>query len=361
MSTTALAFWSELVKPDEGTETDAWAPPVIAIWDAWDRALGGRISISVTSASVTLTATQAQHRAIEVNGSPSAARSLVFPARNRTYLVWNNTTQDLYCYVTGFSSTYVFIPPSAAMAFSTESSGSTRAVGPPLLRTGGFPSTILHPGKAYSGPGMFFGDDFDVGFARRGNGQIGVCLANTEGRDSLRFNAPGTAAAPNIAMGANFNDGFFVDDGGVGWTKDGTRRGTFDAGFRVGSPSGGDKGTGTINAASFYYKNNNRLVGQDKFEILNVVPTAGTAATVAHGLAGVPTLVQIELRSTNALSGYVVGNVIVNPYGVYAVLNATNLAYQVHSVGIQVPPSFGGSGLPTINPAYWRLDIRAYY
>ena len=363
MTTTAMTFWSELTKPDEGSETDDWAPEVIAIWDAWDRALGGRVSISVASADVTLSTTQAQYREIEATGSPVSERNLIFPAKSRTYFVLNSTGQDLFCYVTGASSNKVHVPPGVALTFVTQAAGNTRAVGPQLVRTGGFPSTILHPGKAYSGPGAYFGDDVDMGLARRGAGQMGVCLADSEARDSLRFNSGASPTAPTVAMGASFNDGFYPDPttGGVAWATGGSRRGALADGWVVGAPTGGDKGAGTANLASYLYKNNVRIPAQDTFSITGITPTAGAAATTAHGLPGIPTLVQIELRSINALSGYVVGNVIVNPYGVYAILNATNLAYHIHSVGIQAPPSFGGSGLPFINPAYWRLDIRAYY
>jgi hypothetical protein len=358
MTTTAMTFWSELAKPDEGSETDDWAPEVIAIWDAWDRALGGRVSISVASADVTLSTTQAQYREIEATGSPAAARNLIFPAKSRTYFVLNSTGQDLFCYVTGASSNKVHVPPGVALTFVTQAAGNTRAVGPQLVRTGGFPSTILHPGKAYSGPGAYFGDDVDMGFARRGAGQMGVCLADSEARDSLRFNAGASAAAPTLAMGASFNDGIYPDPttGGVGWATGGSRRGALADGLVVGAPTGGDKGAGTGNFAADIHRNNVRLPFQQWTLLADNNPAASAKGTISHGLGDTPSNVVIQLRCVTADLGYAAGNVVINPVHTTIFVTSTQVSYQVGSGGIQIFP-VNSAAATAITAARWKLDL----
>jgi len=362
MTTTAMAFWSELSKPDEGSETDDWAPEVIAIWDAWDRMLGGIVAISVTSADVTLSTTQAQYGAIEATGSPAAARNLIFPAKNRKYIVRNATSQDLFCYVTGFSAKKVHVPPGVTLAFATEAAGTPRAIGPQLVRNGGFPSTILHPGKAYSGPGIYFGDDLDVGFARRAAGRMGVCLADSEGRDSIRFNAGADAANPTVAMGASFNDGFYPDTTttGIAWSNGGSRRGALADGLVVGAPTGGDKGLGTINTAGDYHRNNVRLSFQRSVTLGPYSFAANATGTVAHGLGGVPGMVQQRFTCLTADQGYSVGQVVTNAGYVQFAVDATNLVWRVGAGGVLLFHLGNGAAVaPTTGR--WNQHFVVYY
>jgi hypothetical protein len=362
MTTTPMAFWSELSKPDEGSETDDWAPEVIAVWDAWDRMLGGIVAISVTSADVTLTTTQAQYGAIEATGSPAAARNLIFPAKNRKYIVRNATTQDLFCYVTGFSANKVHVPPGVTLAFATEAAGTPRAIGPQMVRNGGFPSTILHPGKSYSGPGAYFGDDVDMGLARRASGQMGICLADSEGRDSLRFNAGASATTPTIAMGSSFNDGLYPDPttGGLAWATGGSRRGALADGLVVGAPTGGDKGIGTINTAADYHRNNVRLAFQRSVTLGPYSYAANATGVVAHGLGAVPTLVQQRFTCLTADQGYVPGHVITNVGYVQMIVDGTNLTWRVGAAGVTIINLSNGAAVaPTTGR--WSQQFVVYY
>lgn len=360
MSTTALTFWTELLKPDEGTETDDWAPEVTAIWDAWDRALGGQVSLTVTSGDVTLSTTEAQHGRIFAAGSPASAKNLIFPSRNRLYQVVNSTTQDLFCYVTGHSDKKVHVPPSAMLSFTISTDGFSRPIAPPVVAaTGSFPSTILHPGKSYSAGGMFFGSDVEMGFARRAAGQMGVSLLNSEGRDTLRFTAPGSASVPTIAMGASFNDGFYPSSG-VAWASAGTFRGRFGQGIEVGAPAGGDKGTGTINAAGTYYRNNLALPFQQFFYWTGRPVDAGSGASTAHGLPGAGYTFKFA-RCTVANNGYAVGDLIdIGSHQMLVGSGATQVFYRIGASGLSqfqkaTTTAFG------LTTAQWNLEIGVFF
>lgn len=80
-------------------------------------------------------------------------------------------------------------------------------------------------------------------------------------------------------------------------------------GVVVGSPTGTDKGAGTINVASGLYDNNNRAYSATSmYESAETAISKGAALQVNHGLAARPKLMQVVFRCTTTDVNFAVGD-----------------------------------------------------
>lgn len=86
----------KLEKPASGDQVGTWDTTLRNNWDLQDEAICGHTTQAITSADVTLTmdATTcvARHAVIELTGTSTAARNLIVPAVDKTWVIYNNTT-----------------------------------------------------------------------------------------------------------------------------------------------------------------------------------------------------------------------------------------------------------------------------
>jgi len=86
------------------------------------------------------------------------------------------------------------------------------------------------------------------------------------------------------------------------------RRMTLEAGLQIGSPTGADKGSGTLNVSSNLYINGAKLLFQEPYVSPDQTITFAGALTLPHSLSAAPTLVQVWLKCTSAEFNYSVGD-----------------------------------------------------
>lgn len=101
------------------------------------------------------------------------------------------------------------------------------------------------------------------------------------------------------------------------------------AGLVIGSPTGGDKGAGTINCTGIYV--NNVAVGTPVFSAsftsAEQTLSAGALKTLAHGLGARPKLIQVELKCLTAEYGWSIGDIFYWGPGFYMENNCGFVAY----------------------------------
>lgn len=100
------------------------------------------------------------------------------------------------------------------------------------------------------------------------------------------------------------------------------------AGVQVGTPTGGDKGAGTLNAVNLYVQNSAVLKQSDIFVSTDQTITLGGALTLAHGLGAAPRDAKLALVCQTAELGYSIGDVLMDVSArtiASIVVNATNL------------------------------------
>lgn len=102
----------------QGEKIDQWGDIVNANLALLEQALDGYISITLTDADTTLTASngvsdQARNKILKFTGTLTATRQVVIPATGRVYAVWNTTAQSLN--VKTSLGTGVLVPAGARM------------------------------------------------------------------------------------------------------------------------------------------------------------------------------------------------------------------------------------------------------
>lgn len=95
--TTAYSAALRLGKPEVGADEDTWGTILDAMVDMIDEAVGGYVSIALAGANVTLTANnnatdQARNAVLKFTGTPGATRTVTAPDVEKTYWVYNATT-----------------------------------------------------------------------------------------------------------------------------------------------------------------------------------------------------------------------------------------------------------------------------
>lgn len=155
------------------------------------------------------------------------------------------------------------------------------------------------------------------------------------------------------------------------WTTDQVTTGLFgitsfsDGAINVGTPTGGDKGAGTINVAVGYFVNG--VPGSLYFTSTPQAVSVAGAYTLAHSLGAEPAWVFAELQCTTAESGYAIGaHVQIGPG-----FTSTNRGLSF-SKGVKYITIFLGSDpgvidiiradnhlSTTITPANWNIVFKA--
>ena len=90
MSTTPLANLPA-AKPDVGTEDNAWGTLLNELFDLFDTAVAGAISIPIAAGSVVLQQSQWPHAAIELIGSTGGGRTVTVPDTSKLYWMRDGT------------------------------------------------------------------------------------------------------------------------------------------------------------------------------------------------------------------------------------------------------------------------------
>lgn len=150
---------------------------------------------------------------------------------------------------------------------------------------------------------------------------------------------------------------------------------TLAAGLRIGSPSGGDTGAGTINVSSGFYLNGTQLFAVGNFvgsvydSGVQALPSLGSAVSLTHGLGAAPKFAEIILQNVTAEAGYSTGDQVVCPREVDAVgrglfwavdnANTTQIRIINAANAISVPNKTTGA-VVAITQANWNYIVRAY-
>ena len=364
--TQPLANASEVARPIDGTDTNAWGTPLSNCVDLFDRFSGGRATIDVTAADITLSTLEGQNHHINVTGSPTVDRNVVFPVRHRRYFVRNSSTRTLALHVSGFAANKLYLGAGLGMLVIVSTAGDAWSTAPATHQSGSFPDTIQHPLAAtggaslYLGPGLFFEGRL-VGLARRGAGVMGVGLV--AGGDSIRFHAASSAVSPLIGFAnagfSAYNTGFYRNGDAVSWTRLGVFQGLLGQGLTVGSPTGGEKGLGTINTQGVIHRNGTALAFQTQFAQNSLTVASGSGATFSHALAGVPDVLG-RLRAAVANNGYLVGDTIPAPPACGLGANTTQVWYRIATAGIPILNKSTGAAA-ALSSSQWVLDLVAHF
>ena len=209
---TALTNYSEQNIPTDGSDNGVWGPLVNGALEIFDRALGGVHVATVTSANVTLSATESQNGRINVAGTLTGNRNLYVVAKKRSYVIHNeqgNSAYALTVRVAGDVGTGVYVPEGCACTIYCDGTDCW-ATSPPAYVSGGAPDGSV---VAY---GMYFGTDKTIGF-RKLSDAMGVGLSTT-GYDTLRFHGANSVSYPAIAGVGNtassnpYTSGIFFPD-----------------------------------------------------------------------------------------------------------------------------------------------------
>lgn len=368
----ALTNYAEQSIPTVDDDEDVWGAILNGAHAVWDRALGGIVSKSTTGGTTTLTATEGQNAAISVTGALLSAAIIEVPAsRYRRYWVYNGTTGDYSVTIrTAGGATGVIVPRGAYQQVAS-SSTIVVALGPPISADGGFPETLRNTTGAFDGPGLFFGSDRGLGLARRGDGVMGVSLAQAAGRDQVRFQSANTTSAPLLALmpptgSFDWTTGLrpAVDSGilTLGFITDAALRAYVRYGLVVGLPTGFDKGIGTLNAVGLY-ENGTRATVYWKSDPQSLVTGV---TTVAHPLGAQPKTFGFVLQCVVAEYGYSAGNEVseVQWNTGSGQAGAINLWADTTTLGlvfdsIYIRQKTGGGSLSAITLANWRVRFLA--
>ncbi len=209
---TALTNYSEQNIPTDGSDNNTWGPLVNGALEIFDRALGGVHTATVTSANVTLSATESQNGRINVAGTLTGNRTLYLVAKKRSYVIHNeqgNSAYALTVRVTGNVGTGVYVPEGCACTIYCDGTDCW-ATSTPAYVSGGAPDGSV---TAY---GMWFGTDTTIGFRKLTDG-IGVGCS-VSGYDSLRFHGansvsyPAIAGVGNTAQSNQYTSGIYFPD-----------------------------------------------------------------------------------------------------------------------------------------------------
>lgn len=143
------------------------------------------------------------------------------------------------------------------------------------------------------------------------------------------------------------------------------------SGLVVGSPTGGDKGAGSVNAVS-YFVGGAALPFSREYDSGDLTITSGGAHTLTHGLGGVPRSVVVIAKCASAEGGYEIGEEAPIGAGENSDTSSTGRGVSIIQNATQIKVRFGNdtnafivinatSGdRAQITNTNWRLIVRAY-
>lgn len=360
---TPLTYTTELAIPDDGGDSDIWGLLLNALFSAWDRHFSGFVAHDMSSADWTLDETEAQCGRIYLTGNPAVARSVILPAKNRTYLVSNFSTATvgqilLSCGAGGD----IAIPNGCSMVITCYSAtGEIVPCGPPFGRNGGFPDYVRAIGQDWDGPGIFFEGDTNAGFARPSNGNIDVHVSGVAGGPSFRFGGDGDSQYLQFRGAGAFTDYIqtLAAGGTLRFVAGNALRVVIGAGMAVGSANG-VVGEGKINATGYYQSGLQLPVGR-QFQQTGLPCSANSYGSYAHSKGSAPLHVLARLDCIAPDQGYTVGDrVRVDGGGGNNAIvcggNATHVFYRVNDA-FDLPGKTSAVGSAAINPAAWRVVL----
>jgi len=130
----AVTTNKSLTKPANGSYVDNWDVPVNSNSDIIDSALGGVLSLNITSGSATLSAAQYQNLTIKVSGTGSAVTYQI-PTVGGQWIVINTTSVNVTMTAGGSDvgvvipggTTYAVVSDGTTMRFSTDVAAGSAA------------------------------------------------------------------------------------------------------------------------------------------------------------------------------------------------------------------------------------------
>lgn len=364
----SLTYTPELQQPEDGGDDDLWGLLLISIISAWDRHFGGLAQHDISAGDWTLDETEAQCGRIYITGNPSATRSVILPAIDRTYLVSNFSTAAsgqvlLSCGAGGD----IAIPNGCSQVITCYSvTGEINPISAPFGREGGTPDFIRRIGQGWNSPGMYFEGDGNVGFSRPAAGQVDLHLDTSQQGPGLRFFGSANGDLSESISGIAFRaaGGFATsvtvsEDGNIRFGTAGTQRALIGAGLAVGAANG-PAGAGTVNADGYYRKGTLIPIAR-QYQRTGLSAAPNAYASFAHGQSSAPLHVFVRLDCVAPDRGYVAGDrVMVDGAGANACIiaggNTTQVFYRVNDT-FQLAGKTPALGAGGINPAAWNVVI----
>ena len=117
-----------LEKQATGENDNTWGTLLNAVLDQIDRALAQRVTIAVTAADVTLTATQSEYLSIKLNDTLTGNRNVIFPAIAKAWLVENATSGAFTLTCKTAAGTGIVIPQGQKMLIMGDGTNIINAI-----------------------------------------------------------------------------------------------------------------------------------------------------------------------------------------------------------------------------------------
>lgn len=262
---------------NQGTWGDVVNQQLISVIDT---NLGGRLAKSVAGGSdVTLTSTEAQNPRLNLTGLLTANINLILPSQGAFYNIQNNSTGAFTVTAKLVSGTGVVVPQGSTMtvfANPDDPSVTSALIGLSIAAGGTGASTangaLVNLGGTPVGISVFTAGTQAIARGDLGSSAVGdavfVAASTAAGRAALE--AAGLLVANTFTA---------LQTLGLGLTVTG-------AGIVVGTPTGGDKGDGTVNAEALYINGVAVTQGQVATAWVSFDGTTGPASTI-HGSFGV--------------------------------------------------------------------------
>ena len=196
--------------------------------------------------------------------------------------------------------------------------------------------------------------------------------ANTFSGANLVEHADGSVGTPSINFDSDTNTGLYrIGADSIGIATGGVNRATVGPGVQLGAPTGGDKGSGTINAASGVYDNGSRThSASGEYNSGNQTISAAGLLTLTHNLPSEPTRVTCWLKCLAAEFNYSIGDKLLAPLtastsssdaaGYSLVAGATTITVRFGNLAnpFTVPDKTTGAGAALTN-ASWAFIVVA--
>lgn len=307
----------------DGEQAGTWgATTDTNICTLLESAIAGRSSFAVTTADVTLTASngaddQSRHAVLEMTGTSTAARNVIVPAAEKLWLAYNNTSGGYAHTVKTSAGTGISVPNGKKMFLFCDGTNVVEAltqISTLLPLAGGtMTGAILASDGLVGTPSISFSSDSDTGLYWNSTGVFSV---TSNGAAVVTFGTTTTLSGLAVSGGASTFSGAVINNSTLAQVGASTFTGaaTFNGAVTLGDTSGDTitvNGTTTFagpvsftGVPTFY---GNVTIGDTSGDTLTVVSTATFSnattfsSTTAHTGAS-------TFASTVAFNGAVTNN-----------------------------------------------------